>query len=117
MLLLLRAAEMLRDDLPEQYREDLDGVIESTKRGAELTQRLLAFARRREVRPRVVDVAALLEGMDRLIHSLVAPKVRLEFAVATDLPAVLIDPTQFEQVVMNLAVNARDAMQNGRAHV
>ncbi|MCE9601705.1 MAG: PAS domain-containing protein [Gemmatimonadetes bacterium] len=106
----LLAASM---DSADPRRGDVAEIQRAATRAGELTQQLLAFARRREVRPRVIDVAALLEGMDRLIHSLVAPKVRLEFAVATDLPAVLIDPTQFEQVVMNLAVNARDAMPEG----
>ena len=100
-------------DSADPRRDDVAEIQHAASRAGELTQQLLAFARRREVRPRVVDVAALLEGMDRLIHSLVAPKVRLEFAIANDLPAVLVDPTQFEQVVMNLAVNARDAMPEG----
>ena len=100
-------------DAADPRRTDVAEIQHAAARAGELTQQLLAFARRREVRPRVIDVAALLHGMNRLIQSLVAAKVRLEFAVATDLPAVLIDPTQFEQVVMNLAVNARDAMPDG----
>ena len=100
-------------DAADPRRTDVAEIQHAAARAGELTQQLLAFARRREVRPRVIDVAALLHGMNRLIQSLVAAKVRLEFAVAPDLPAVLIDPTQFEQVVMNLAVNARDAMPDG----
>ena len=100
-------------DAADPRRSDVAEIQHAAARAGELTQQLLAFARRREVRPRVIDVAALLHGMNRLLQSLVAAKVRLEFAVAPDLPAVLIDPTQFEQVVMNLAVNARDAMPDG----
>ena len=100
-------------DAGDPRRSDVAEIQRAAARAGELTQQLLAFARRREVRPRIVDVAAQLEGLDRLISSLVAPLVRIEYAVAPDLPAVLIDPTQFEQVVMNLAVNARDAMPDG----
>ena len=100
-------------DAADPRQADVAEIQHAAARAGELTQQLLAFARQREVRPRLADVAGLLDGMRRLIHSLVAPKVRLEFAIAADLPAVLVDPIQFEQVVMNLAVNARDAMPDG----
>ena len=100
-------------DADDPRRADVAEIQRAAVRAGELTQQLLAFARRREVRPRLIDVAALLDGMNRLILSLVGPNVRLEFAVTAALPAVLADPTQFEQVVMNLAVNARDAMPDG----
>ena len=115
MTAVLGYSELLNTslDVGDPRRADVAEIQRAAGRAAELTQQLLAFARRREVRPRLVDAAALLDGMNRLILSLVGPNVRVEFAVAATLPAVLADPTQFEQVVMNLAINARDAMPDG----
>ena len=94
-------------------RADVAEIQRAAARAGELTQQLLAFARRKEVSPRRIDVAAQLHGIERLVTSLVGPQVRLECRIAPDLPPVLIDPTQFDQVIMNLAVNARDAMPGG----
>ena len=100
-------------DATDPRRADVVEIQRAAARAGELTQQLLAFARRREVRPRIVDVAGLLDGMNRLVRSLVSAQVQVVYDIAPDLPAVLMDPTQFEQVVMNLAVNARDAMPEG----
>ena len=115
MTAVLGYSELLSNSLDagDPRHADVAEIQRAAGRAGELTQQLLAFARRREVRPRLVDAAALLDGMNRLILSLVGPNVRVEFAVASTLPAVLADPTQFEQVVMNLAINARDAMPDG----
>ena len=115
MTAVLGYSELLSNSLDagDPRHADVAEIQRAAGRAGELTQQLLAFARRREVRPRLVDAAALLDGMNRLILSLVGPNVRVEFAVASTLPAVLADPTQFEQIVMNLAVNARDAMPDG----
>jgi PAS domain S-box-containing protein len=99
------------DDDPR--RADVVEVQLAAKRASGLTQQLLAFARRREVRPERVDVSAVLEGMGRLLSALVGPRVTLEIEAPAGLPHALFDVAQLEQVVMNLAVNARDAMPAG----
>jgi PAS domain S-box-containing protein len=101
----------MTDDDPR--RADVVEVQLAAKRAAGLTQQLLAFARRREVRPERVDVSAVLEGMRRLLSTLVGPSVVLQIEAPAGLPQALFDVAQLEQVVMNLAVNARDAMPAG----
>jgi signal transduction histidine kinase/FixJ family two-component response regulator len=90
-----------------------DTAMRAAQRGASLTQRLLAFARRQDLRPRSTDVGALLHEMMQLIQRSVGPMVRLQLQAPPSLPAVRIDPNQLEMAVLNLAVNARDAMPEG----
>jgi CheY-like chemotaxis protein len=78
-----------------------------------LVQRLLAFARRQPLQPAPVDAGRLIEGMAELIGSTVGPRIRLELDVADDLPPCLADPNQVEMALLNLSVNARDAMPEG----
>ncbi len=108
-------AGILAQSLPahDQRQADLAEIEKAATRAGELTQQLLAFARRRVVAPKVVDVGGLVGGFMRLIAPLLGSTVRLNVRIGTDLPEVRIDPTQFEQVLMNLAVNARDAMPSG----
>lgn len=91
----------------------LEGALEGARRGATLTQRLLAFARRQELQSRPTDVVALVEDMRGLISRSVGPLIRVEVIDSGPLPAVKIDPNQLEMAVLNLAVNARDAMPRG----
>ncbi len=94
-------------------RADLAEIERAAGRAGELTQQLLAFARRRVIEPQLVDAGALVEGFSRLLAPLIGPEVALVVRSAPGLHRVKVDPTQFEQVVMNLAVNARDAMPGG----
>ncbi|WKW11221.1 ATP-binding protein [Pseudogemmatithrix spongiicola] len=108
-------AGILAQSLPahDPRQADLAEIERAATRAGELTQQLLAFARRRVVAPKVVDVGDLVGGFMRLLDPLLGSTVRLNVRIGTDLPDVRIDPAQFEQVLMNLAVNARDAMPNG----
>ncbi|MBA3854871.1 MAG: hypothetical protein C0503_10675 [Gemmatimonas sp.] len=108
-------AGIVAQSLPGQdpRQSDLAEIEKAATRAGELTQQLLAFARRKVVAPKVVDVGELVGGFMRLIDPLLGSTVRLNVRIGNDLPDVRIDPTQFEQVLMNLAVNARDAMPNG----
>lgn len=78
-------------------------------------QRLLAFARRQPLKPEPVDVSALILGMSELIGTTTGPQVALRLDLAADLPMAVADPHQVEMALLNLAVNARDAMPNGGA--
>jgi signal transduction histidine kinase len=96
-----------------QLRRFLDGAIEGARRGATLTQRLLAFARKQELKAQVTDVRSLVEDMMGLVEGSVGPMVRVEFEAQGIVPAVNVDPNQLEMALLNLAVNARDAMALG----
>jgi signal transduction histidine kinase len=91
----------------------LEGALEGARRGATLTQRLLAFARRQELQSRPTDVIALLEDMRGLIGRSVGPMIEVKIIASGAMPAVNIDPNQLEMALLNLAVNARDAMPKG----
>lgn len=98
---------------PEKAARFLDNAITASERGAKLVQQLLAFARRQHLQAVPTDVAALLTGMEALLERSVGPQVSIERAVAPDLPPALVDPTQLELGILNLAINARDAMPDG----
>jgi signal transduction histidine kinase len=91
----------------------IDGAIHAAERGATLTRRMLAFARRQDLRPEAVEIPRVIDGMaDMLRRSLgSAIEIRIHFAEA--LPAICVDPNQFELAVLNLSLNARDAMPQG----
>jgi len=91
----------------------LDGALEGARRGATLTQRLLAFARRQELQSRPTDAVALLDDMRGLIERSVGPMIEVRMIASKETPAINIDPNQLEMAVLNLAVNARDAMPGG----
>jgi signal transduction histidine kinase len=91
----------------------LDGAMEGARRGATLTQRLLAFARKQELKAQATDVRSLVEDMIGLIDRSVGPMVRIELHAEENMPVVDVDPNQLEMALLNLAVNARDAMITG----
>jgi signal transduction histidine kinase len=91
----------------------LDGAMEGARRGATLTQRLLAFARKQELKAQATDVRSLVEDMIGLIGRSVGPMVRIELHAEDKMPVVDVDPNQLEMALLNLAVNARDAMITG----
>jgi signal transduction histidine kinase/ActR/RegA family two-component response regulator len=95
--------------LDRSAAERLATMRAAAERGAALTAQLLAFARRQPLVPRDVDVNAMLLGMHTLLASALGPRIRIEFALAEDLWPARVDATQLELVVLNLAINARDA--------
>ncbi len=91
----------------------LDGAMEGARRGATLTHRLLAFARKQELKAQATDVRSLVEDMMGLIDRSVGPMVRIELHAEDKMPVVDVDPNQLEMALLNLAVNGRDAMITG----
>ena len=108
-------SDLLLSDLPpgDPKRGDVEEIRAAAARAASLTRQLLAFSRKQVLRTRVLDLNALLRTLERMLQRLIGEDVRLETALAPDLGAVRADPGQIEQIIMNLAVNARDAMPSG----
>ncbi|GGF67702.1 hypothetical protein GCM10007301_29270 [Azorhizobium oxalatiphilum] len=89
------------------------GAMQSAERARVLVQRLLAFARRQPLQPRPVNVGSLVTGMAELVASTSGPQTRVEVDVQDNLPSAVADQNQLEMAILNLSVNARDAMPNG----
>jgi len=100
-------------DETDPLRRDAESILNAGKRAAELTRQLLDFSRRGVSRPEPVDVNQLLRKTTDMLRSVIGDNIRLRLALADDVSCVSVDPTQIEQVIFNLAVNARDAMPEG----
>jgi len=94
-------------------RADVDEVLKAAERAAALTRQLLAFSRKQVLEPRVTGLNSVVTEMGKMLRRLIGENIALETRLAPDLARVLVDPGQMEQVAMNLAVNARDAMPEG----
>ncbi len=102
-----------RSGLSPREARLIDGALQSAERARTLVQRLLAFARRQPLQPGPVDLAALVGGMRDLIAGTIGPVVEVAVVVPADLPPALADANQLEMAILNLCVNARDAMPDG----
>jgi len=91
----------------------LDNAMAAAERGATLTQRMLAFARRQELKLQSVDCLGLVQGMADMLQSTIGPSVTIDTLLPANLPPAYADPAQLELALLNLAVNARDAMPEG----
>lgn len=97
----------------ERSRRQIDGALQSAERAKTLVQRLLAFARRQPLQPTAVDIGSLVSGMTDLIGSTLGPAIEMRVDIADKLPPARADANQLEMALLNLAVNARDAMPDG----
>ncbi|HVP29669.1 MAG TPA: PAS domain S-box protein [Myxococcota bacterium] len=115
LTVILGAAAWLREGLPngDPLAEHAADIEEAGRRSAALTQQLLAFGRRQPFHPRVVDLDRLLASMDGMLRQLLPGDVAIETIRGGGLGRVRVDPSRFEQVVLNLVLNARDAMPRG----
>ncbi len=99
---------------PEDPRLELmEEILMAGEKAASLTRQLLAFSRRQVLEPRILDLSRVLADLEKMLHRLIGEDVELVTTYEPDLGRVKVDPGQIEQVVMNLAVNARDAMPEG----
>ena len=112
---ILGNASFMRAGLPPNAPAltDLEEIEKAARRAVDLSRQLLTLARHQVVQPRVVDLNALARDTDKLLRRLLGEDIELVTLLAPKLGAVRIDPGQFEQVIINLAVNARDAMPGG----
>ncbi|TWF47838.1 PAS domain S-box-containing protein [Neorhizobium alkalisoli] len=117
LMAVLGNLELLRKHVGDDAKAIrlIDGAQQGAKRGASLTQRLLAFSRRQDLRIDPVDMRALLSGMEDLLRRSVGSTIVIETNIPDSLPLVSADANQVELALLNLAVNARDAMPDGGA--
>lgn len=108
----LQLLQMSLGDHPQQ-RRCLNAAIDAVERGTQLSTQLLAFARRQPLQPASVNLARILRSMNDLLQRALGETVEIETVVAHDLWNTLVDPHRLENVILNLAINARDAMQGG----
>jgi signal transduction histidine kinase len=99
----------------EELGRFMDAASASAGRAAALTQRLLAFSRRQSLDPKPVDINALIYSMSDLIERAIDESIDFKFEPTRELPSGMVDPHQLESAILNLAINARDAMPNGGA--
>ncbi|HVI54637.1 MAG TPA: PAS domain S-box protein [Luteibacter sp.] len=107
--------ELMRDhaELPERLNRLVSNALSGVRRGVSLTQRMLAFARRQQLHLEPVNVVALVSGMSDLLRTSLGPAIAIEVRFPLALPDVMGDINQLELCVLNLCVNARDAMEEG----
>jgi PAS domain S-box-containing protein len=110
---ILGYTELLIRQAGETQRVKLEQILKATQRASGLTRQLLAFSRKQIVDPKVLDLNALLSDLQKMLGRLIGEDVDLAIIAGADLGQVKADPGQLEQVVMNLCVNARDAMPDG----
>jgi PAS domain S-box-containing protein len=110
---ILGYGELLLREASEAQHSKIDEILKAAHRAAGLTRQLLAFSRKQVVEPKVLDLNVLLSNLAKMLGRLIGEDVALSIVPGADLGPVKADPGQVEQVVMNLSVNARDAMADG----
>jgi PAS domain S-box-containing protein len=115
LMAVLGSLDLMRKRLPDdpKLRSLLENAVQGAERGRTLTQRMLAFARRQELKKEPVDIPSLVRGMSDLLQHSLGPTVGIETHFSLITKPVLADPNQLEMGLLNLAVNARDAMPKG----
>ena len=115
LMAVLGSLELLRKRLPDddRMRALLSNAVQGAQRGAALTQRMLSFARRQEIKLEPVELVGLVRGMSDLLERSLVSGIVIETRFPLRLPLVMADPNQFETALLNLVVNARDAMPGG----
>ncbi len=115
LMIVLGNLNLLRKRLPEDPRmlRMIDGAIQGAERGASLTKRMLAFARRQQLRPEAVDVPRLVDSILDMLSRSIGGTIVIDTKFQPGLPTTLVDPNQLELALLNLVLNCRDAMPSG----
>ena len=115
LMVISSYAELMQDSIGPEHRlrRNLQEILSASRRAADLTRQLLALGRKQMQSLQVLDLNVALDGIVRLLPHLIGEDIELTFSAGRDLGKVKLDPVQLEQIVMNLAVNARDAMPGG----
>ncbi|MEJ0089740.1 MAG: ATP-binding protein [Limisphaerales bacterium] len=107
------SALLARSNLPPEIRDPIQSTYEAAERAASLTRQLLMFSRKNTMRPKPLDLRGIVSNMTKMLQRLIGEHISLKFNSPDDLPIIFADSGMMGQVVMNLAVNARDAMPRG----
>ncbi|MBI5154772.1 PAS domain-containing protein [Candidatus Poribacteria bacterium] len=112
---IMSFTELVAETLPrgDERLNDLEQVLAAARRAAELTKQLLAFARRQPSYPKVLPINGQIQAMERMLRRVLREDIELRLDLGQELSPVSVDPSQFDQVLLNLAVNASDAMPRG----
>jgi signal transduction histidine kinase len=115
LMAVLGNLELVRKFLPDdpKIHRLIDGAIQGAERGATLTKRMLAFARRQELKPETVEIPNLVDSMVEMLRRSLGPGIQITTGFETNVPPTRVDPNQLELALLNLALNARDAMPLG----
>ncbi len=114
MIILMVSSRLLEDPaLPPSCRRYIEQVAAAGQRAATLTRQLLAFSRQQVLEPKVVDLNSVVQGIEKMLHRVIGEDIKLTVALDSSLEKVKVDRGQIDQVLMNLVVNARDAMPLG----
>jgi PAS domain S-box-containing protein len=107
--------DLIQDELSKDStaQELIDAAMDACLRGAQLNRSLLAFARRQDLQPQRVDVGAVVRDLGTMLQRIIGERIELEVAAVDGVWPICVDPAQLESAILNLAVNARDAMPNG----
>ncbi|MBN1504385.1 MAG: MEDS domain-containing protein [Candidatus Eisenbacteria bacterium] len=112
---IMQSAELLEEEFPpgDQRREDAQKILSAADRAAQLVTQLLAFGMRQELKPRMLDLNSVVGSLENMLKRVTGDKVELVLLLEPELGAVKADQSQLEQVLMNMVVNAREAMPDG----
>ncbi|MBY2924626.1 PAS domain S-box protein [Rhizobium leguminosarum] len=115
LMAVLGSLEILKKRMPQDLALTslVDNAMQGAQRGAALTQRMLAFSRRQELHMEPIDVSGLVRGMMDMLSRSLGPLTMIETSFPVRLPTIVTDPNQLEMAILNLVVNARDAMPSG----
>lgn len=113
--IVLGYGEILFDELHpgDPLRDDVKEIVEAGKRSESMIRQLLAFSRKQTLQPEVLDLNTVIRNAEKMLSRLIGEDIELELALSDEIDRVMADPGQIEQVIMNLLVNARDAMPRG----
>jgi two-component system, cell cycle sensor histidine kinase and response regulator CckA len=113
--LMIGYSEALQDRIPpdDPYREAVDEIQNAGKRAAALTQQLLAFSRKQVLEPRILSVNTIIQDIEKMLRRLLGEDIEMQLVLSPNTCSVKADRSQIEQVILNLVVNARDAMPDG----
>ncbi|MDD2463663.1 MAG: PAS domain S-box protein [Desulfobulbus sp.] len=113
LAVIIGYAEMAMVKIAGEHRAypDIERILEAAHRSADIIQQLLAFARKQAIAPKVIDLNVLVDGMRKMLRRLIGEDIDLQWHPGSDLPKLLIDPVQIDQILANLCINARDAIK------
>lgn len=104
---------LLDDKLDESTRENFNEIVKAAKRSSELTRQLLGFAQKQAIQPKSIDMNSSIESMFKMLRKIIKENIAMEWRPSGDICQVLMDPSQVDQIILNLVINSNDALRSG----